>query len=214
MIAFADDYQLDHQEQETESPQPAWHAGFLALLPQIRERLRFGFRRLPPYERAEAMAEAVAATALAYARLHARGRAAVGFATTLAAYAIRQYFAGRRVGGRLNSDDVSSAYAQRRRGHRVVSLDRRDPSGAWKEILLEDRRTTPAELAASRIDLEDWFDQLPRSKSRIAQALASGESTHETARRHHVTPGRVSQLRRELESDWQEFQSGALCCAS
>lgn len=208
MIAFARDY----QEQETQTPEPAWHAGFLALLPQIHERLRFGFRKLPAHERAEALAEAIAAIALAYARLHARGKAEVGFATPLAEFAVRQYFAGRRVGSRLNVDDVTSPYAQRLRGHRVASLDRRGPSGAWKEILVEDRRTTPAELAASRIDLEDWFVQLPRPKRRIAQTLATGESTQETARRFNVTPGRVSQLRRELEADWHEFQGQVLDC--
>lgn len=212
MIAFTRDYQ-DQETDETQAPQPAWHAGFLGLLPQIRERLRFGFRRLPAYERAEAMAEAIAATALAYARLHARGKAAVAFATTLAEYAIRQYFSGRRIGSRLNIDDVSSGYSQRQRGHRVISLDRRDPSGAWKEALVEDRGATPAELAASRIDLDDWFAQLPRPKSRVAQTLATGESTQETARRFHLTPGRVSQLRRELETDWREFQGEVLCCA-
>ena len=159
------------------------------------------------------MAEAVAATALAYARLHARGQAAVGFATTLAAYAIRQYFAGRHVGSRLNIDDVSSAYAQRQRGFRVLSLDRRDPSGAWKEVLVEDRRATPAELAASRIDLDDWFAQLPRPKSCIAQTLATGESTKETALRFNVTPGRVSQIRGELAEDWADFQGQTLAVA-
>lgn len=211
MFAFA--YDDQEQEQESESSEPAWHAGFLALLPQIRQRLRFAFRGLPPYERPEAMAEAIAAIALAYARLHARGNTAVGFATTLAEYAVRQYFAGRRVGSRLNVDDVSSAYSQRQRGFRVTSLDRRDPSGAWKEVLVEDRRATPAELAASRIDLDDWFAQLARPRSRIAQTLATGESTQETARRFNLTPGRVSQLRRELETDWREFQGDALCCA-
>lgn len=209
MIAFAREYEAPD---ETEGPEPAWHAGFLALLPHIRERLRFGFRKLPADERAEAMAEAIASIAIAYARLHRRGKAAVGFATTLASYAVRQYFAGRRVGSPLNRDDVSSRYGQQQRGHRVVSLDRRDPDGAWKEVLVEDRRTTPADLAASRIDLVEWFARLPHPKRRIAKTLARGESTQETARRFQVTPGRVSQLRRELELDWREFQAQAVCC--
>lgn len=200
MIAFARAYQSD------ETIEPAWHAGFLAMLPQIREQLRFRFRGLSLADRAEAMAEAVASIAIAYARLHGQGKSGAAFPSILAKYAVRQYFAGRRVGSQLNADDVTSPYSQRQRGFRVESLDRRDPSGAWKETVVEDRRSTPADVAASRIDLDDWFGQLPRLKSGIAQTLATGETTKETARRFAVTPGRVSQLRRELEDDWHEFQ--------
>lgn len=202
MIAFA------RSSSNNQCSQPAWHAGFLALLPRIHEYLRFGFRHLPVSERADAMAEAVANITIAYSRLHEQRKLHVAFASSLAEYAIRQYFAGRRVGSQLNSHDVTSPYAQRQRGFSVNSLDQRDPVGKWKEIVVEDRHTTPAEIAASRIDLEDWFAQLPRLKRDIAYALAAGESTSATARRFKVTAGRVSQLRRELQKDWLEFQSG------
>lgn len=137
---------------------------------------------------------------------------AVAYGSTLAEYAVRQYFAGRRVGNRLNCDDVSSPYAQCKRGIKVRSLDRRDPSGAWREIIVEDHRSTPAEIAASRIDLDDWFSQLPKLKRGVAQTLATGESTQETARRFQMSPGRVSQIRRELETDWTEFQGEPIAC--
>jgi hypothetical protein len=189
MIAFYRDYRCD------ESTEPVWHAGFLAMLPQIREQLRYGFRRLPADERAEAMADAIAGIAIAYARLYQQGKAAVAFPSVLAKYTVRQYFAGRRVGSELNADDVTSRHSQRQRGFHVESLDRRDPSGAWKEVVVEDRRSTPADTAASRIDLDDWFGQLPRLKCGIAQTLATGETTKETARQFAVTPGRVLQLR-------------------
>jgi hypothetical protein len=192
---------------------PAWHEGFIAILPQVRRHLRFAFRKMPPDERAEATAEAIADVAAAYARLHQRGKANLAFATTLADFAIRHYYAGRRVGNQLNINDATSPYAQRQRGFRVKSLDQRDPSGAWKEIVVEDRRCTPAEVAASRLDLDDWFDQLPQFKRGIAQTLATGESTGETARRFQVTAGRVSQIRRELEDDWHQYQGEPLVCA-
>lgn len=200
MIAFA------RPETTKVEAQPAWHAGFLALLPRIRDQLRFGFRKLPSHERAEAMAEAIANIAISYAQLHERRQETVAFASTLADYAIRHYFAGRRVGCSLNKSDISSPYAQRQRGFYVKSLDQRDPTGAWKEVVVEDRRSTPAEIAASRIDLHDWFDQLTTLKRGVAQTLSTGESTQETARRFQVTPGRISQIRRELETDWAEFQ--------
>jgi hypothetical protein len=206
MIAFAREY----SEQPTE---PAWHTGFLAILPQIREHLRFAFRRMPASERAEAMAEAVANVAINYARLHEQGKLDVAFPTTLADYAIRQYFAGRRVGSRLNANDISSPYAQRQRGFQVKSLDQRRPDGEWKEIVVEDRRCTPAEVAASRIDLDNWFGQLPRLKRGIAETLATGETGAETASMFGVTPGRVSQVRRELEIDWAVYHGEPLACA-
>jgi hypothetical protein len=168
---------------------------------------------MQPDERAEAMAESIANVAVAYAGLHSRGKASAAFATPLTDFAIRHYYAGRRVGSSLNSDDITSVWAQKRRGFRVKSLDRRDPCGAWKEIVVEDSRATPAEVAASRLDLGDWLQQLPRLKRGIAETLATGETTGETARRFHVTQGRVSQVRRELEDDWAEFQGEPLACA-
>jgi hypothetical protein len=206
MFAFARPY-------SEQSSQPAWHAGFLAILPQVREHMRFAFRRMPAAERAEAMAEAVANVAINYARLHEQGKLDVAFPTTLADYAIRQYFAGRRVGSKLNIDDVSSVYCQRQRGVQMRSLDQRNPAGEWKELVVEDRHATPAEVAASRIDLHDWFAQLPRLKRGIAQTLATGETGAETASMFGVTPGRVSQVRRELEIDWAEFHGESLACA-
>jgi hypothetical protein len=87
MIAFARD--------DSERPAvSAWHAGFLALLPQIRKYLWIGFRRLPVDERDEAMADAVANTAIAYARLYERGKLDVAFAASLADYAVKQYLTG------------------------------------------------------------------------------------------------------------------------
>lgn len=207
MIAFAKDLPAER------STTPTWHDPFMAILPRIHQHLRFAFRNMRPDERAEAMAEAIANVAVAFAALHGQGKASAAFTTSLCDYAIRHYYAGRRVGTQLNVNDVSSPYAQRQRGFRVRSLDRRDPGGAWKEIVVEDGRATPAEVAASRIDLDDWLTQLPRLKRGIAEMLATGEGTGATAQRFQVTAGRVSQIRRELEDNWAEFQGEALACA-
>lgn len=211
MIAFARDCsESKYSASVPEATEPAWHAGFLALLPAVRDQLRFTLRGLSPDERAEAMAECIASIAVSYAKLHARGKTDVAFVCTLADFAVRQYFAGRRVGNKLNSDDVTSPYAQRRRRICVKSLDQRNPAGEWKEIVVEDGRATPADVAASRIDLDDWFSQLPSLKRGIAQRLATGETTKDTAREFDLTPGRISQLRRELEVDWLAFHGESL----
>jgi hypothetical protein len=205
MIAFA----RDDAEQSAAS---GWHAGFLTLLPQIQKYLRMGFRRLPADERDEAMADAIANTAVAYARLYERGKLEVAFAASLADYAIKQYFSGRRVGNKLNTNDVSSPYAQRVRGFFLNSLDQRAPSGEWMESLVEDKTCGPAEIAAVRLDVEDWLAGLPRLKRGIAETLATGESTSMTAKRFGVSPGRVSQVRNELAESWSDYQGESLAC--
>jgi hypothetical protein len=43
--------------------------------------------------------------------------------------------------------------------------------------------------------------------------LATGESTSATAKRFNVTPGRVSQLRKELAQNWADYQGESLACA-
>jgi transposase-like protein len=43
-------------------------------------------------------------------------------------------------------------------------------------------------------------------KRGIAEALALGSTTGETARHYGVSDGRISQMRREFERDWNTFQ--------
>jgi DNA-binding NarL/FixJ family response regulator len=74
---------------------------------------------------------------------------------------------------------------------------------------VEDRRSGPSEIAAARIDFGDWMGRLPHRQRRLAELLATGESTSEAAEKFRVSPGRVSQIRRELEDSWDDFQAGA-----
>jgi hypothetical protein len=83
----------------------------------------------------------------------------------------------------------------------VTRLD--DP---WQEMLVEDRRSRPADVAALRIDFGDWLRGLSRRVRKIAGLLASGETTGGVARLVGLTCGRISQLRRELERSWRVFQ--------
>jgi hypothetical protein len=189
-----------------DKPRSGWQAGFLALLPDIRRHVRFAFRRLASERREEAVQEALANALVAYRRLDALGKTELAYASPLAQYAVRQVCSGRQVACPLNSRELLSPYAQRRHGFAVGRLDRRDArEGTWKELLVEDRRCTPAELAASRLDFDAWWRRLPRRKRLIAAALAAGSTTSETARSFQLTAGRISQLRRELAESWREF---------
>lgn len=184
---------------------PAWQAGLIAMLPEIQRQLRFHFRGWRPEEKAEAIAECTANAAVAYARLYELGKTDLAYPSVLARFAAAQFRSGRRVGAQLNSSDVMSRCAQRRHGIHVTSLDSGEFNREWKQLLVESRTCTPAELAASRIDLHEWLKRLPGKKRRIAVALGTGESTKGVARKFCVTPGRVSQMRREFARDWQDF---------
>jgi hypothetical protein len=185
----------------------ACYAKFLSVLPAIREQARFAFRTEKPELRQELIAEVIANCWVAFVRLVERGLLDVIYPTPLAQYAIKQVRDGRRVGAKLNVRDVSSEYAQRAKHFTVARLDRFDEQeGKWKEVLVEDHHAGPADTAAARIDIADWFASLPKTKRRIAATLATGETTKLAARKFGVSAGRISQTRRELQQAWQDFQ--------
>lgn len=179
---------------------------FLRLLPRIRRHARESFRSLNPEAREEAIQEVVASTFVAYQRLVERKKLNVISALPLARYAVAQFRTGRRVGASLNVRDVSSPYCQHRRGVVLERLDRIDEStGAWRQVLVEDPSSTPADIAAARLDFQDWLLLLTARQRQIAEVLATGEATTTTARLFGVTSSCVSQLRGHLRNVWFVF---------
>ncbi len=202
MIAFI--HPRPVQGKPAASASPATHAAFLAMLPRIKLQARVAFRNRTIEAREELTQEVIANAYSAFARLVERGKVDSAFATPLAHYAIRHVRDGRRVGNKLNRRDLMSP-ANRR--VRIERLDRYDSaSSAWKEAIVADRRATPADTAAARLDLAEWFRSLPTRDRRIAKALAAGETTAEAARRFGVSPARISQLRHELRRSWRTLQ--------
>lgn len=200
MIAFA--------QQTAPSSSSTTNDKFLTMLPAIQQQARLAFRARDPETREELTAEVVANSFCAYQRLVERGKQDVAHPTPLSKFAIRQICAGRRVGTKLNINDVSSPYARALRGIVVERLDKFDPEDAeWREAVVEDRRAGPAQTAAARLDLSAWLQKLGRTKRRIALKLATGEATSAVARIFGVTAGRVSQLRQELKASWELFQN-------
>ena len=185
---------------------PAWHAAFEAMLPVIKARATFAFRKLDADAREEAMQETICGACQAYARLVERQKTGVATAGALARFAIRQTIEGRKVGGSLNCCDVMSRYCQRKKGITVESLHKYDAAEkCWLELLVEDKHAGPAETATARIDFSAWLQMLPRRLRKIATFLATGETTTAAAKRFRVSLGRISQLRGELHSSWQTF---------
>ena len=184
-----------------------WHAGFLAMMPTVVRYARSAFRHLDAEARTEAIQEIVVSAMLAYYRLYQRGKVDVAYPSVLARFAIAQYRGGRRVGEKMNCHDVLSPYARRLKDILVESLhgydSEREP---WHDVLVEDRNAGPAETAAARIDVAEWFESMTARDRKIAAALSQGTATMDVARRFHVSPGKISQKRREFLESWRSFQ--------
>jgi hypothetical protein len=183
-----------------------WQQQLECMLPQIQYQARVAFSGFHPEIKEELVAEVVANVCCAVARLAEINKTELAYPTVLTRFAIRQVRAGRQVGTILNVNNVCSRYAQRVRRIRVDHLDEWDHSTReWRSVIVEDRRAGPAETAAARIDLREWFRSLPKRTRRMALALARGESTQDVAHCFAVSPGRVSQLRRQLSQSWERF---------
>ncbi len=180
---------------------PAWHPAFLEMLPAIQRHARISFRHVNAEAREDLVQEVVANSLVAFLRLFSLGKAELAYPSVLARYGAAQARDGRRVGGHLNSNDVMSRYAQRRKGFEVEWIDAMMP---------EDRTATPAEVATARMDIRAWLETLTPRNREIASLLAVGESTCETARRFGLSAGRISQLRGELCESWVAFQGAAI----
>ena len=178
---------------------------FPALLPRLTSNLRSAFGRFQPGQRDDALQETVASAFVAFSRLCQQGRSQFGVPRSLAQYAIAHWFAGRRVGSPLNGNDVLSPYAQRRHPISVEQLDHEDSEDAWRASIVADRQTPIPDQVWFRIDFPVWLAQLSARNREIAVALAQGDTAREVSQRFKLSPGRVSQLRREFHESWQQF---------
>ena len=66
---------------------------------------------------------------------------------------------------------------------------------------------TPADAACFRLDFARWLEGLPTRKRQIADLLTEGHEGAVIARMMSLTPGRVSQVREELNASWRAFQA-------
>jgi hypothetical protein len=147
--------------------------------------------------------------------------------STLADYAVRHVRSGRGLCGQERAKDVFSCRAQRTKGFQVERLPSStcqsqevfygDPHGqdhmdAFEERLQDNTRSPVPDQAAFRIDYPDWLSRLGERNRAIAEDMTLDLSTKELASRHKVTPGRISQLRREFHADWQRFCGDVSAC--
>jgi hypothetical protein len=189
---------INNEQNET-----TWQSRFVAMLPEIEQKLRLAFCRLDSEAREDAIEEAVVHSLLAYVRLVDQGRAEVATPSSLAWYAAKHVKRGRPAGGRMNGKEPLSRYGQVGNGIQV------EPHGNWINTLVLDKRASVPDQVAAKLDVGAWLATLTKRMKEIAKDLAFGCSTSEVARKHGVTAGRISQLRRSLEESWAAFQGEA-----
>jgi hypothetical protein len=116
-----------------------------------------------------------------------------GTPNTIAWYAVKRVISGRRFRESVRSID---------------GPPRRDGSQARREEFdlsqYAGATGNPAAAAGFRIDFSEWRANLPDRLREVADILATGESTADAAQRFGVSAGRISQMRRELETTYRE----------
>jgi hypothetical protein len=186
-------------------------AAFLAqVLPKVLSHGRVYFRHLRSADRQEEyIAEMVALAWKWHLRLAERGKDATRFPSALATFAARAVRSGRKLAGMDRAKDVLSPSAQRRHGFLVSALP--DVStlsdNPLAEALADNSKSPPDQQAMFRLDFPAWSATRTERDRRVLDDLTVGERTLDVAGKHGLSPGRVSQLRREFLTDWRRFIS-------
>ena len=204
------------------SPTHALQAAFLnEVLPRIETHAQVCFHGVRCHHRKEEFtAEMVALAWRWFLRLIEKGKDPLAFPTALATYAAKAVKSGRRLAGQERSKEVLSPVARHKHGVKVEPLPcstRRpyddfygDVHGqqeldAFEERLRDNSMTPPPDAAAFRIDFPSWLKTRTDRDRRIIEDMMQDERTLDLARKHGISPGRVSQLRREFMDDWNRF---------
>src|SRR3979490_142023 len=131
-----------------EQNQTTWQPSFVAMLPEIEQKLGLAFCRLDPEAREDAIEEGVVHCLLAYIRLHDQGRAEVATPSSLAWYSSLAGKRGRPAAGRMNGKDPLSRYSQLGRGIQVERLH-----SNWIDAFVQDKRAPVADQVAAKMDV-------------------------------------------------------------
>jgi hypothetical protein len=182
-----------------------------SVLPKVLSHGRVYFRHLRSAERKEEyVAEMVALAWKWHLRLAERGKDSTRFPTALATFAARAVRSGRKLAGMDRSKDVLSPLAQQRKGFAVGKLpDCSALDGSpLEEALHDNTKSPPDQQAMFRIDFPSWRASRNDRDRGVLDDLMLGERTLDVAGKHGLSPGRVSQLRREFHDDWEFFCAG------
>jgi len=181
-----------------------------SVLPRVVAHGHIYFRHLMSAElKEEYIAEMVALAWKWHRRLAERGKDAASFPTALATFAARAVRSGRRLAGMDRARDALSPQARQRHGFAVCKLpDYSALDGSPLHEALHDNTQSPVvEQVCFRLDFPAWRASHTDRDRRVLDDLMLGERTLDVAGKYGLSPGRVSQLRREFLLDWRRYIS-------
>src|SRR5262245_10722532 len=197
------------------------HKAFLRIAPRIELHGRVYFRGLKCLDtREDCICEMLALAWRWFLRLIAQGKNPLEFPTAIADFAARAVKAGRRLCGKHKGKDVLNPLAQQRhdivierlpsstcRSHedRYANPHGQQAQDSFEERLHHNTQTPVPEQVVFRVDFPLWVGSRSERDRRIIDDLLLGERTLDVANKHGLSPGRVSQLRREFLVSWQLF---------
>ncbi len=181
---------------------------FRAAMPRLVRHGRCYFRHVRcRHRKADCISEMIGLCWKWWVRLVERQKNPNSFVSTLATFAARAVRSGRRVCGQLKARDVLSEVAQRRHNFSVGKLP--DCStlseNPLAEALIDHQQAEVPDHVAFCIDFPRWRFSHSRRNRHLIDDMMVGNRTSDLARKHRISPARVSQLRREFHDDWRRF---------
>jgi len=168
---------------------------FVARLPWMRSTARAAFQHLDGENCEEKVAAVIALAWKHWHHLGERGRAdEPGILKSVLFYSVKQIKAGRRIDSAGKPRDVLSLRAYGKVKFEPGHLD--DYVGKHDQVL---------DVVSFKIDVPRFFNSLSTKRRDLALDLVAGMTTSEAAAKHGVSPGRISQCRRELVLLYQRF---------
>jgi hypothetical protein len=182
---------------------------FLAVVPQIRAYARRVFRHRSLQDRRELVAETIAWAWKLFRAYVRRGKDPIEKLISVLRYSALAVKSGRRLGRSMRSNELFEVCRRADCSTQLIRLvdcpwQDRTP---LREMLIDRKAFSPADAAASRIDIEAWLRTLSGRNRRIAKVLAKGERPSAASRMFQVSAARIAQLRREFRRSWEQFQS-------
>lgn len=197
------------------------HAPFLDLLPKLHTHAAIYFRGIPcPDRKADKINETVALAWKWYIRLCEKGKDITKFRMVFIYLVAKAVKSGRRICGQEKAKDVLSPLAQQRHNFVVESLPAStrvphehlygEPRGQRKqdayEERLKDNMVSPIpDQVQFRIDFPAWLATLTPRERKLIRAMALNEKTSDLSKEFEVSPGRISQMRKEFQQGWHRY---------
>jgi hypothetical protein len=197
---------------------------YAEAIPRIEAHAKVHFRGIrDPGRRGDAIQDTIGIGWKHWLSAIKNGKDPKDFVSSIAEMAVRHVRVGRLVWRQEPAKDVMSPRAQHSKGFAVEQLNvstarpheqfYSDPHGQEQMDTLEERladntRTPPPEQAAFREQYGMLLEQMGPRNGPIVDDMAAGENTFALADKYKLSPGRVSQLRREAEKTWRKIDAG------